>query len=224
MRNRLAISLLLSTMGALVVPIVSTEDQPTVDAISFQTSANDATATAPVTTLTAVKGGVVGRYDVVASIRNHKRSYDDYFLLASVEAIVAPKVIPPELVGQDLTTAVGWGYIATMDTLQAQVIRSIAPSDQVSRTVMILDVDEVLRRSFSDPDESLWPWAFRVTVYIVDRYGKALSHGSGVLRLNPPTNRHGGLLPNKPVNPSHSAVTALAQSGKRRAIGRAGYR
>ena len=31
-------------------------------------------------------------------------------------------------------------------------------------------------------------------------------------------------LPNYAVNPSHSAVTALAESGKRRAAGRAGYR
>ena len=30
--------------------------------------------------------------------------------------------------------------------------------------------------------------------------------------------------PNSAVNPSHSAVTALAQDGKRRAAGRAGYR
>jgi len=30
--------------------------------------------------------------------------------------------------------------------------------------------------------------------------------------------------PNYPVNPPHSGVTALAQHGKRRAAGRAGYR
>jgi hypothetical protein len=31
-------------------------------------------------------------------------------------------------------------------------------------------------------------------------------------------------LPNSAVNPPHSAVTALAHCGKRRAAGRAGYR
>ena len=31
-------------------------------------------------------------------------------------------------------------------------------------------------------------------------------------------------LPNSAVNPPHSVVTALAQSSKRRAAGRAGYR
>jgi hypothetical protein len=30
--------------------------------------------------------------------------------------------------------------------------------------------------------------------------------------------------PNNAVNPSHSAVTALADDSKRRAVGRAGYR
>jgi hypothetical protein len=30
--------------------------------------------------------------------------------------------------------------------------------------------------------------------------------------------------PNSAVNPPHSAVTALAQNGKRRAVGRARYR
>jgi hypothetical protein len=32
------------------------------------------------------------------------------------------------------------------------------------------------------------------------------------------------VLPNRPVSPTHSAVAALAQGGKRRARGRAGYR
>ena len=33
-----------------------------------------------------------------------------------------------------------------------------------------------------------------------------------------------GPLSNNAVNPTHSVVTALAQGGKRRAAGRAGYR
>jgi hypothetical protein len=35
---------------------------------------------------------------------------------------------------------------------------------------------------------------------------------------------HGATRHNSAVNPPHSVVTALAQGGKRRAAGRAGYR
>jgi hypothetical protein len=128
---------------------------------------------------------MLGQVQIVATISNSERWDDDYFLLSSIELIAAPRELPPELKGTDTTQSVSWGYLTTMKSLGTQIIEHRTPPIQESHAVAVLDLDKIIQESFSE-DDGLWPWAFRTTIYAVDRYGKTFYRGSGVLRVDPP--------------------------------------
>jgi len=127
-----------------------------------------------------------GAYKVFASIRNPEQSYQDYFLLVAVEIVAAPREVTSELVGKDLTQTVAWSYLATTRNMSCQVVHDMRGEEERRLEVFELDPDQVVKGSFSDPADTLWPWAFRVTVYMVDRYGATRGKNYGVLRYPPP--------------------------------------
>jgi hypothetical protein len=126
-----------------------------------------------------------GRYEVVATVV--PRSRDEFFVLATADAIVAPRVLPTELRDRDVTKEVSWGVIASSHNLESRVLRGVPDPERKRVRVFILDVDRLLLDSFSDRDETLWPWAVRTTVRLLNRHGKVLSVSEAVLRITPKT-------------------------------------
>jgi len=126
-----------------------------------------------------------GRYEVVATIV--PRSRDEFFVLATVDAIVAPRILPTELRNRDLTREVSWGVIASSHNLESRVLQGVPDPDRKRVRAFILDVDQLLLDSFSDQDETLWPWAVRTTVRLLNRHGKILATNEAVLRITPKT-------------------------------------
>jgi hypothetical protein len=138
-----------------------------------------------VTQIAPSSNGRWGRYEVVATVVT--RSREEFFVLATVDAIVAPRVLPTELRNRDLTREVSWGVIASSRNLEGQVLRGVPDPDRKRVRVFTLDVDQLLLGSFSDQDETLWPWAVRTTVRLLNRHGKILAANEAVLRITPKT-------------------------------------
>jgi len=140
----------------------------------------------PVTRLSRGARGSWGVLDVHATIQAPPGAgYDDYVVLASIEACVAPHPLPSELEGKDPVDEVGWAYIATMPTVASVVLHSVPP--QASRHVkpISIDIDGVLRKTFGDPNDRLWPYAFRATVFVLDRNAHIIGRDSAVVRIGP---------------------------------------
>jgi hypothetical protein len=143
------------------------------------------TRTSGVTQIGPRPDGRWGKYGVVATVIASERN--DFFVLATLDAIVAPRVLPPELRNRDLTREVSWGVVASSRNLSTQVLQRVRPLTRRPVQAFILDVDRLLRDSFSDQNETLWPWAVRTTVRLLDRDGNVLASNSAVLRISPKT-------------------------------------
>jgi hypothetical protein len=126
-----------------------------------------------------------GKYQVVATVITRDRG--DFFVLTTVDAIVAPRVLPDELRNRDLTKEVGWGVVASSRNLESQVLQGVRPLNRKPVQAFVLDVDRLLLDSFSDQNETLWPWAVRTTVRILNRDGNILASDRAVLQITPKT-------------------------------------
>jgi len=152
-----------------------------------------------------------GNVTAVVDVANHgKIRSDKLVLLASMEALVAPYPLPPELKETTLATEVGWGVIEPERNLVARVLESADACGRQRVELFNIDVDKLLREKFPSEPGRLWPWFIRVKVELLRRDGSTVSRAEQVLRIAPPTPAVGGLLPNYPLSPTHSAVTALA--------------
>jgi hypothetical protein len=160
-------------------------NQIAVQSVGYQPSgaASSGHAPKPITRIVPQTGNRWGRYDVVATVQNDDGALNDVFVLSTVEVLVAPRELPPELRGRDLSTAVGWGVLVTSDYLASQVVR-LAPSARQTLRVLVLDIDRILARSFSSPDDALWPYMFRTTVRIVNADGEVLASRAGLVMVD----------------------------------------
>ena len=114
-----------------------------------------------------------------------KSSHEDkFFLLTTTEYVIAPLDAYSITDFDKLKTGneVSWGQLAKDDDMQALVVRGMSRGEKRAVTLRTLNLQRILRDSFSAPDV-LWPWLVRVTATLIDRHGKTVSVQSGVLEV-----------------------------------------
>lgn len=132
-------------------------------------------------------GGGRGRARVLASAQVRRRlAIGPTALLSSLETLVAPWPLPPELEGKDVTKEVSWGVLVSHENLDARLLDGRLGCERQEAKVFEIDLDEILREGFTRQDDNLWLWALRVEVRLLDREGRLLAEGRGQLDLPPP--------------------------------------
>jgi len=152
------------------------------------------------------KGAQLGQYDVSVEIFNGLRYSRDLVVLGSLEMIIAPRVLPPELEGKDLGVAVSWGILSGIENIRVKVLQDPKGCASIAVKLFHLDMDDIIKKYFShdaprdgEPPHGtpLWPWRFRVSVAILDSEAKVHARGEGMLKLAPePISDNAKLSPN----------------------------
>jgi hypothetical protein len=156
--------------------------KPAVEEVVFRKE-NSGTS---VTRIERAKDKKWGRYDAVAVVFNNDRlATSDLVTIASMDMLVVPSPVPPDLQGKDLKTfGGGWSILGTAEHLQARVLPDLKGCARTEFKTFHIDLDRIIANSFSEPDR-LWPWAIRVRFTILDRDGIILAHGTGTVDVVP---------------------------------------
>jgi hypothetical protein len=127
---------------------------------------------------------------VVATIANSSNYSDEFFLLTTTEYMIAPLYAHSVADFEKLKTGneVSWSQLTKDDDMRAFVLHGLHREATRAITLRMLNLQEVLRNSFSEPD-ALWPWLVRVTAILINRQGQAVSTQSGILELAPSAER-----------------------------------
>jgi hypothetical protein len=130
-----------------------------------------------------------GRYDAVALVFNNDRGqlFDDHVMIASMELLVVPEPVPPELQGKDLKTyGGGWARLTSTENLQTRVLPVLKGCARNEIKTFHIDLDEIISH-IADPLQfgRLWPWAIRVRFTILDRDGTMVAQGTGTIDVVP---------------------------------------
>jgi hypothetical protein len=131
------------------------------------------------------RNGKWGTYTVRAEIKNPRPTYEDHFVLLSIEEILAPLQLPEDLADCDLKNAISWGHRVGQDNLASKVIKNIPGGKTLTLDLLTLDMIKILS-GISDEKSQLWPWALKATVRLVDRDGMILSESTGIIDIPPP--------------------------------------
>ena len=180
MRKLLALALLLAAVPIRATTTCDAGGAIAVSSVKFEKDRRAAAATIQ----NGNKAAQLGRYDVSAVILNGVKYSPDLVVLGSMEMVVAPRVLPPELQGKDLGTAVSWGTLHGIPNIKVEVLQDPRGCDSVPVRLFQLDLDELIERHFPD-DDTLWPWMIRVRVAVLDSDAKVFARGEGVLKLAP---------------------------------------
>lgn len=135
-------------------------------------------------------------FDVLCTIENKSDSaiqHGDLFALTTVEFILAPTDAYSGDVNK-VIEANTWGRIVPMDDLRLEPVPYLLPGDHAELKLKNFDLGKVIKE-FDGKDDTLWPWALRVNVQILNRDMTSVALGRAILPLFPENNRITGKYP-----------------------------
>ena len=121
--------------------------------------------------------GCWGMYEVEAMV--HKEPGDAVVLLVALDVLVAPRDSNIDPASPD----VSWGYLATIEHLHASLFDHGTSVNAFP--ALELNLDEVLRESFLDQGDNLWPWGFRARALLLNREATIVATAEAELWLEP---------------------------------------
>jgi hypothetical protein len=171
------------------------DGKPALEAMHFRRRGSDTS----VNSVEHKRGSRWGRYLVSAELFNRHASSQDVVLIASIEVIVAPRILPPELRGKDLTKEVGWGVLADTEYVKSRVIRNLDGCLHTETQLFDIDLDKLLASKFTG-DGGLWLWSLRVSGTLLAPNATVLSSAQAMLSIVPDESEQtGALLPSSRI-------------------------
>jgi hypothetical protein len=129
-------------------------------------------------------------FDVLCTIENKADSAiqeGDLVVITTVDFIVAPTYVYSGDVNKVIEDH-SWGRVGSMDDLRLERVPFLRPYDHAQLRLKGFDLGKVIKE-FNGKDDTLWPWALRVNVRILNREMTSISVGQVILPLYPADNR-----------------------------------
>jgi len=129
-------------------------------------------------------------FDVVCTIENKSDSViqeGDLVVLTTVDFIVAPTYAYSGDVNKVIEDH-SWGRVASMDDLRLERVPFLRPHVHAQLKLKGFDLGKVVKE-FNGKDDTLWPWALRVNVRVLNREMTPVVLGRVILPVFPTDNR-----------------------------------
>ena len=129
-------------------------------------------------------------FDVLCTIENKSDAAiqnGDLFALTTVEFIVAPTDVYSGDVDK-VIEANTWSRIVSMDDLRLERVPFLGPHDHAQLKLKGFDLNKVIKE-FNGKDDTLWPWALRVNVRVLNRDMTPVALGRVILPVFPSDSR-----------------------------------
>lgn len=129
-------------------------------------------------------------FDLICELENVTNTSiqdGDYFALVTVDFIVAPTYLHQGDVNK-IMNEVSWGHIGTFDDLKMEVVPFMAEGEK--NQIKFKDFSlEALLKSLNGEDDTLWPWALRANIHILDRDMVRVAQGQVIMPMIPSDKR-----------------------------------
>jgi hypothetical protein len=129
-------------------------------------------------------------FDVVCQLENVSDSSvqdGDFIALVTMEFIVAPTDLHNGDVNK-IMDEVSWARIVTFDDLKMEVVPFMAKGEKNQIKLKGFNL-EALLKSFSDEDETLWPWVLKANIHIMNRDMVRVAQGQVIMPMIPSDKR-----------------------------------
>ena len=108
-------------------------------------------------------------------------------VVTTVEFIVAPTYVYSGDVNKVIEDH-NWGRVGSMDDLRLERVPFLRPYAHAQLKVKGFDLGNVIKE-FNGKDDTLWPWALRVNVRILNWEMTSIAVGQVILPVYPADNR-----------------------------------
>jgi len=129
-------------------------------------------------------------FDVLCTIENQSDAAiqnGELFALTTVDFIVAPTYVYSGDLDK-LIEATTWSRIVSMDDLRLGRVPFLGPHDHAQLKLKGFDLSKVIKE-FNGKDDTLWPWALRVNVRVLNRDMTPVALGRVILPVFPADSR-----------------------------------
>ncbi len=131
-------------------------------------------------------------FDVICHIENKGDSAiqdGDFIILTTVESVVAPTYLH----GGDMESIINegrWSREAKVDDVKTERVPYLKPKESVRLKIKGFHLGSLLK-TYNGKDDTLWPWALRVNIHVLNRDMTQVAHGRAILPMIPADSRLG---------------------------------
>ena len=129
-------------------------------------------------------------FDVLCTVENKGDSViqeGDLVVVTTVDFIVAPTHVYSGDVNKVIEDH-NWGRVGSMDDFRFERVPFLRPHDHAQLKLKGFDVEKVIKE-FNGKDDTLWPWALRVNLRVLNREMTSVALGQIILPVFPADNR-----------------------------------
>lgn len=109
-------------------------------------------------------------FDILCPIENKGNSAiqeGDFIILTTIDFVVAPTYLHNGDVSK-IVNEVGWGRVGSMDDIKLGIVPYLRPQDRAQIKIKGFNLGRVIKE-FNGKEDTLWPWALRVNVRVLNR-------------------------------------------------------
>jgi hypothetical protein len=129
-------------------------------------------------------------FDVVCQLENVSDSsvqHGDFIALVTMEFIVAPTYLHNGDVNK-IMNGVSWSRIGTFDDLKMEVVPFMAKGEKSQIKFKDFSLEQLLN-NFKGEGDTLWPWALRANIHILNRDMVQVAQGQVIMPMIPSDKR-----------------------------------
>lgn len=129
-------------------------------------------------------------FDVLCHIENKGDSTiqeGDFIILTTIDFIIAPTYLYSGDV-QKIIQDHNWGRVGSVDDVKMEKVPYLNPGDRAQIGIKSFNLGKALKQFDGDGD-TLWPWALRMNVHVMNRDMTRVAVGQAILPMIPSDRR-----------------------------------
>ena len=129
-------------------------------------------------------------FDLICQVQNVSDSaiqHGEYIVLATMEFVVAPTYLRNGDVNKIMKEG-SWGRVGSFDDFKTAVIPFMIEGEKKQITIKDFNLGAVLKH-YSGSDDTLWPWAMRANIHILNRDTVRVAQGQVTMPIIPSRKR-----------------------------------
>lgn len=129
-------------------------------------------------------------FEVVVMLQNISDSSvqdADFIALTTIDFVISPTYLYQGDVRKILQNG-NWGRLGSVSDVKMETVPYVKPGEGVEVRIKGFNLSD-LPLAYNGQDHTLWPWALRVNVHVMNREMRRVAFGQATLRMIPADNR-----------------------------------